>query len=572
MPDSPIPAPVDEDVDGPPPDDELLRRRVIPEAAPAPVAAAPAIPAASSAPVASAPAGRAIPEGSTEDLENRGMQARTMGTPIPAAPMTTAPEASPEKGSMADLENRSLANFEHPKSAPIQTGVASLWSKAQNIHNPVLRVLGEIGAGGARALDAIGTGVGRVIPAVGALESAIPGSTMNKLYNDKAAAAKQEQEDVSAQREAQTEHEKAETGAVPATVAKTEAETKALENPQPKPKEEDWTLAANLAGPNGEPVEYEKNSGQFRYGDLAGVKQTKGTAETQEQNKLAYQGTVGKIAAAGLPTDPKAIDKSLDAALKNGTITPEEHAAAKAYESANTTPGTNLTVHLAGEAQANSDAINKMFEGKEVLAHMPDGSRVLMSYDDAKKQNIPPERLVALNAKEAQDTRDKVASTQTTFQGLDRYRSDLKKAAPSLSQSDKDALGVITSHNQDAKTGGLLAGLIDDIPAIGPIDKYANKMVDGVLGRETYKQLSPQAKKLVSDYFTAVIDNFANMKNIMGSVGRNPIQLQAEINTIPLPTLDWESASDQFDNKRASLAGRASSMPTIYTPPKQATK
>ena len=33
---------------------------------------------------------------------------------------------------------------------------------------------------------------------------------------------------------------------------------------------------------------------------------------------------------------------------------------------------------------------------------MPDGRRVQMSYADAKAQNVPPERLVALNANEAQ--------------------------------------------------------------------------------------------------------------------------------------------------------------------------
>ena len=112
---------------------------------------------------------RAIPIGSTEDLESRiAPRPLPSGRAIPITP-----------GSTEDLEDRSLQTFEHPKSAPIQTGVASLWTKAENIHNPILRVLGEIGAGGARALDVAGQAVGRVIPAVGAVESAIPGTTMN---------------------------------------------------------------------------------------------------------------------------------------------------------------------------------------------------------------------------------------------------------------------------------------------------------------------------------------------------------------------------------------------------------
>jgi hypothetical protein len=64
-----------------------------------------------------------------------------------------------------------------------------------------------------------------------------------------------------------------------------------------------------------------------------------------------------------------------------------------------------------------------------------------------------------------------------------------------------------------------------------------------------------------------IIDNFASMKARLGWVGRNPAQLQAEINTIPLPYLDGDSANAQFENKRASLAGFAQSMPQIYKPP-----
>jgi hypothetical protein len=37
--------------------------------------------------------------------------------------------------------------------------------------------------------------------------------------------------------------------------------------------------------------------------------------------------------------------------------------------------------------------------------------------------------------------------------------------------------------------------------------------------------------------------------------------------TLPLPYLDLQSGLIQFDNKRASLQGRAASMPEIYTPP-----
>jgi hypothetical protein len=229
--DTPIPE-VDETDSAPPPDPDELRRRAIP--------------------VASAPAARAIPVGSTNDLEQRGLQSHQ--TPIPM--MTpSGPPAPPAQGSTADLEARSLNTFEHPKSAPIQTGVASLWTKAQNIHNPVLRVLGEIGAGGARALDVAGQAVGRVIPAVGAVESAIPGTTMNAEANART-AAKQEAQTANVEgKQAETAHTEAETGAIPSTVAHTEAETKKLETPDVKQglTPEETTIHDLMTGENGGP-------------------------------------------------------------------------------------------------------------------------------------------------------------------------------------------------------------------------------------------------------------------------------------------------------------------------------
>lgn len=164
---------------------------------------------------------RAIPIGSTEDLESR-----VVPRPLPsgrAIPITP--------GSTEDLEDKSLQTFEHPKSAPIQTGVASLWTKAENIHNPILRVLGEIGAGGARALDVTGQAVGRVIPAVGAVESAIPGTTMNAEAKERQAEKQDEQQADLAQKEA--------------VIGETRVRTNAIENPQPKEETEGKTITTD---------------------------------------------------------------------------------------------------------------------------------------------------------------------------------------------------------------------------------------------------------------------------------------------------------------------------------------
>jgi hypothetical protein len=146
---------------------------------------------------------------------------------------------------------------EHPMSAPIQTGVASLWAKAQNIHNPVLRVLGEIGAGGARALD---TAASIAAPKIA---KQIPGTTQNAIAQEQAGEQEQGNQAKIAQEQAATEETKAR---VPLTQAQveTEQEKPALERAEtekdlrpPEVKQgqtpEETTIHDLMTGENGQP-------------------------------------------------------------------------------------------------------------------------------------------------------------------------------------------------------------------------------------------------------------------------------------------------------------------------------
>ncbi len=215
-----IPIPAD---DSAPPDDDL-RRRAIPVDTPQEV---PAI------------AARPIP-GTTEDLESR---VRPMGRPIP-----TEPAQPPAVGSTEDLEARSLANAEHPKSAPIQTGVASLWTKAENIHNPVLRVLGEIGAGGARALDVGAQAAGKVIPAIGGIERTIPGTAGNEQVKERQQAVQDAQQASLAKEGAETSKATAEGGEATARGNLAQAQADVAKNPKPdKPETPQQVLAGITA-------------------------------------------------------------------------------------------------------------------------------------------------------------------------------------------------------------------------------------------------------------------------------------------------------------------------------------
>jgi hypothetical protein len=88
---------------------------------------------------------------------------------------------------------------------PHTPAVASLWAKADNIHNPILRVLAKVGAGTARAADTIGS---IVAPGAAAM---IPGSTLNKDMQENR-QRRQDTEDIeNNQRVAQTGLADAET-------------------------------------------------------------------------------------------------------------------------------------------------------------------------------------------------------------------------------------------------------------------------------------------------------------------------------------------------------------------------
>ena len=129
-------------------------------------------------------------------------------------------------------------------------------------------------------------------------------------------------------------------------------------------------------------------------------------------------------------------------------------------------------------------------------------------------------------------------------------------------------MGVLTSH-QDKISEGILGaaqtGILDTM--LGqPLTGCSQKLMGTAMTKDQFDKLSPAGKKMLADYFNAVIQNFGNMKQILGSIGRNPMQLQAEINTIPLPYLDAQTADTMFQDKLEDLRMRN---PNLGTQPSQ---
>lgn len=315
------------------------------------------------------------------------------------------------------------------------------------------------------------------------------------------------------------------------------AEANAREHPPA-----DWKNVPNLQGPNGEPIELNEKTGEHRYGNITGAKPIRQPGETQEQNKLAFQGVISKLDAAGLSTDPKTIDKSLDAALKQGKITPQEHAAARSYQAANTTPGTNLTVHVEGQ-QAGEDLKEKSgfyaYQGKIVR-----GSKL-----------SEEQRANAIPVKNVEKADESIKGTNSVLSSFDRYESDLGRAK--LTPDDVRALQVMTSPDRIA--AGFLekegAGVLDTIFG-EPLTGYSQKAMNGIMTKDQYDKLSPDGQKLLVGYFNALISNFADMKARLGTVGRNESMLQAEIHTIPLPYIGKDVAKEALDRKRSGVIER----------------
>jgi hypothetical protein len=178
-------------------------------------------------------------------------------------------------------------------------------------------------------------------------------------------------------------------------------------------------------------------------------------AATQTQNKLGFQAVVAKVDGAGLSTDPKSFNKSLDSALQKGVITPQEHQLARGYQAANPTPATNLSVTVAGQQNANALSIDKLFEGKDVRVTLPDGSQQVLPYSQAKAGGFQPGDMVALKPAETQKLRDQADTAAVTQNAFTRYQKSFHQYAPTLTFEDKKALGVLTSHQSNIAQGFL---------------------------------------------------------------------------------------------------------------------
>lgn len=453
-----------------------------------------------------------------EDDELLDPERRLPAMGEPAQPTQPAPGAGPRIAKPSSGDSGIPPVTLRGISPQLQQRTAQDEAQAQNLTkgSGISQIHNGVGRGILRGLDAIGSAI---LP--GPL-SRIPGTELHhdSLVNQN---SKRLGEDIGEQgKVADTAQTIGQTSAIPSTIAHTEAETNALNNPQPKPKEEKWTVIPGATTPKGELIEHEENSGQVRVvPNISGVQPLKEPNTPDKDKDISDY-----LAAHNLPDSPANREKARGDIAKRGQ-----------QEPGNFMPLYDDKGHVAG-------------------AWDPKSGRIVKSPEGALPGNTAQGHTMA---EKAGQTADQANAAMGSFT---RYQESFKNLAPQLTEDDRRALQVLTSHEQVAQ--GFLAksasGVLDTLFGV-PLSGYSEKAMGGIMTKDQFDKMSPAGKKMLADYFNAVIQNFGNMKQILGSVGRNPMQLQAEINTIPLPYLDAQTAATMFADKFDDMKSRNRNIP-----------
>lgn len=189
------------------------------------------------------PAPQATPdpaEASINDLEQNADKSRNME--IPALRQTMQP---PPGDAHLAADEAQRANLD--KGSGI-----SQFSQNHHILGPILRGLSVAGS-------IVAPGAAMMIPGTDLHHSLLVNQNRNAIDSD---LEQQEKQTQTAGQQATTEHTQAETGAIPAETKLKEAQTSALQHPEPKPKEENWSEFTGWTDTDGTPLMREANSGQ----------------------------------------------------------------------------------------------------------------------------------------------------------------------------------------------------------------------------------------------------------------------------------------------------------------------
>ena len=452
--------------------------------------------------------------GDDDEREGRGISPRIAPpNAVSALPPATLrglarpTPAPPAPGSTEDLENRvGIRPVPIAKPNPVQADAEKAQNeitRLQTTGSGISQIQSPAKRGILRGLNIAGTVAGGLIPGVRPLLNRIPGTEEHNKYLIGQQEGRLGEDLGEQQKEAATEETKANTEKAEAEADKAAADAANLRNPQPKPKEEEWSVVPGMVGPKGEIVQQEKTSGTIRLVPQGeGVKPLKEPTEPEKDKDISDY-----LAAHNLTDTPANREKARNAIAQRGKQEPGSYM--------------------------------PLFDQKGQItgAWDPKTNHVIIP------PKLPGTTIAGENAGEKNE--QKTATANATINSFTRYQKSFHDLRPKLQPQDLEALQVLTSH-QEALAHNLIeanvGGFIDAIS--GHLETgYTPKLMQGAMTKDQYDNMSREGKKMLADYSHAIIANFINMKQRMGTAGgRNQAMVQAEMNSIPLPYVDVDSA------------------------------
>jgi hypothetical protein len=275
----------DDDVEEIQPDDQPRIARP-----PAPSAIPPLTLRGLGAPSLASPSPTPAP-GSTGELESLGFTSHTAPRPI-------APPTQSQSALSADQDE-----FQRLKTTG--SGVSQI-AKAHPVAGGILRGLGIVGSVASALVPGL-HGVLSNVPGTEEHHSQLLRQQSGRIGEDLGEEAK---ETGIGEQQARTEHDQAETAAIPATTAHTQAETNALTNPQAKvgATPEETTIHDLMTGENGQPRLNPQTQKPFSYLEAYQAVKQAGQDAKPDKEETAEQQYIKSETAKGVP---------LETAIKN---------------------------------------------------------------------------------------------------------------------------------------------------------------------------------------------------------------------------------------------------------------
>jgi hypothetical protein len=301
------------------------------------------------------------------------------------------------------------------------------------------------------------------------------------------------------------EKQTSETGLQGAQAEEAHAKAEETRNPQPKPKEEDWSIDPNRSGPNGEPVELEKNSGQTRLatGLPAGV-----TLNKQNKPDTPEQQFIDAETAKGVPL-PKAIQDYARASQRPqqepGSFMPLYDE--KGHVSGAWDPKSGRIVHTPTDMPGNTAAGAGIGERgiETVSAQTPDGP----VYESKAAAEAAGHKI--LNKANPAE-REKAKQAYTQYSRMIDNAQEAMSTMPAWKEGSKDRDIAMRVSKQ----------FFAHIPVVGVDPSY----VDQFLNSDDYRMMSKQGQAHMQNMFQIWSDAINVVKQETGGVPRGQMFLQ----------------------------------------------